>query len=313
MSDVRFPARQHLVTLYPPMSKKLETEIRNDLKKTGFPLEVSVSLELDREKWMVYPGALYKDPETSTSREIDIHAVKVDFTYANKIPSKPTLDNLNRLISHLIIQCRKTDKPWVIFDNGNLRWPQIPTQNFKSDKEEFHEMLLHDIKHIRSENLGSFGLKKHRYIKANFHKSYHEAFSPPQERSKIYEAFITVAKALDYFKNHYATGRYVIHLFIPVIVLDGTLWSASIKKTKNNNDRVVLKNVDRLFVVFNRLIPFTEGSLFWEEDQVIEVITRKAFRKNLNEIQKDNRELYKCWTKFINSRKLTARPRRFDL
>ena len=52
-----------------------------DLEKTGFPLEVSILSELDKRDWMVYPGALYKDPETSTSREIDIHAVKVDFSY----------------------------------------------------------------------------------------------------------------------------------------------------------------------------------------------------------------------------------------
>lgn len=263
---------------------------------------------------MVYPSCLYKDPETSISRELDIHAVNVDKSYAYKIPVKPTPRNANKFISHLVIQCRKTNKPWVFFDNGRTNWPQIPPQNFKSGKKDFHWMLLRDINKsiprkgiaakIRGDNLENLGLKKHRYLQAYFHKSYHEAFSAPNTESKIYESFITVTKALEYFKNHYGISRYTIHLFIPIIVLDGTLWSASIKNKKGNildNGELSLKNVDGLFVVFCRLTPFGEKKLFFEEEQIIEIITCKALRKKLDVLERDNKELYKCWTNFINS------------
>ncbi len=253
--------------------------------------------------------------------------MKVDESYAYKIPVKPTLTNRNKLISHLVIQCRKTNKPWVFFDNGQTSWPQIPPQNFKSEKKDFHGMLLRDINKIitrkgvgakiRIDNLESFGLKKHRYLQVHFHKSYHEAFSAPNAESKIYESFITVTKALEYFKNHYGTGRYVLHLFIPIIVLDGTLWSASIKNKKGDaphNYELSLKNVDGLFVVFEQLTPFGRRKLFFEEEQIIEIITHKAFRKKLDILEKDNKELYKCWTKFINFRKISPkhRGRRFN-
>ena len=184
-----------------------------------------------------------------------------------------------------------------------MSWPRIPSQNFKSEEEEFHEMLLYDVKNSGIENLKSLGLRKHRYIQALFHQSYHEAFSDPKTQSKIYESFITVTKALDYFKNHYGTARYGIHLFIPIVVLDGTLWSASIKNKKGNiphSDKLSLKNVDGLLVKFNRLTPFSGEPLFFEEEQIIEVITRKAFRKKMAELERDDKELYRCWTNFIN-------------
>lgn len=302
-------------------SNILKRQIIEDLEKTGFPLEVLTSSELDKRGWMVYPSCLYKDPETSISRELDVHAVNVDTSYAYKIPVKvkPIPENRNKFISHLVIQCKKTKKPWVFFDNGKTNWPRIPSQNFKSEKKDFHSMMLQDINkkiagkgiafRFRGGNLESFGLKKHRYIQVDFHKSYHEVFTTPSAESKIYESFITATKALEYFKNHYGTSRYAIHLFIPIVVLDGTLWSASIKNKKGDalrDGKLSLKKVDGLFVVFERLIPSGEKQLFLEEEQIIEIITRKALKKKLDAIERDNKELYKCWTKFINSQKLLS-------
>lgn len=292
------------------MPKSLKTRIINNLEETGFPLEVAISLDLDKRNWQVYPGALYKDPETLISREIDIHTLKVDLSLSNKAPTKTTLSDANKFISHLVIQCRKADKPWVFFDNGRLSWPRIPPQNFKSDREEFHGLFLHDLKAAGRKvgpSLETFGLRKHRYIQATFHKSHHEAFSQKGgNQSKIYESLITVSKALDYFKNRYGIGRHSIHLFIPMIVIDGTLWGASILKSRRaNRDKVALKEVERLFAIFSRLIP--SDTREFEEEQVIEIVTRKGFIRHLREVEENNKDLYQCWTSFINS---TRRPRR---
>ncbi|MDD5568087.1 MAG: hypothetical protein PHY88_02655 [Candidatus Omnitrophica bacterium] len=295
------------------MSNELKKQITKDLEKTGFPLEVLTSSELDKRDWTVYPSCLYKDPETLVTRELDIHAVNIDNSYAYNVPVKPTPRNVNKFISHLVIQCRKSDKPWVFFDNGRTSWPQIPPQNFKSEEIDFHNILLRDIDKIvgrkngvartQRNDLESLGLKKHRYIRGHFHKSHHEAFSSPNSESKIYESLITVVKALEYFKNCYGTFRYSVHLFIPVIVFDGTLWSASIKNKKGDalhNYKLSLKKVDGLFVVFERLTPLGKRKLFFEEEQIVEIITHKALRKKLDIIESENKELYKCWTKFIN-------------
>jgi len=273
------------------MSEKFKEKIIEDLGKTGFPLEVFVASELGDNDWIVYSSSLYRDEETEKPRELDIHAVKVDHRYVQSFPYKTKIGDENKLVQHMIIQCKKTDKPWVFFDNGKTSWPQIPAECFKSKKEEFHEMSF--------EELETFGLKSHRFKKYVLHKSYHEAFSGPKQLSKIYESFITLIKALKFFKRQYGVGSYVIHYFAPIIVLDGTLWSATLKKNTTVKLNVLLKEVNKLFIVFNWLSQPDERDISYEKEQIIEVITRKAFKKSLLEIEKDNKELYRCWTNFI--------------
>lgn len=284
--------------------ENLKKKIIEDLNKTGFPLEVSVASELNKQDWMVNNNTLYLDEDTAKERELDIHAVNVDYDFADKTPIRLKEGNENKFISHLIIQCRKSNKPWVFFDNGETRWPQLPPENFKSTKLDFHEMLFDELKNL--------GLKKHRYINCVFHKSYHESFSN-QGSSSIYEALITTTKALKYFKRRYGVGRYGIHLFIPIVVFDGTLWSARLSKRKSTtaNSKITLVSTDRVFVVFNQLSqPYKKNTSF-EEEQIIEVVSRRSWNKYLLEIKKDNKAFYRCWTEFINrDYKSKSRPRR---
>jgi hypothetical protein len=89
---------------------------------------------------MVNNGALFEDTETEKDREIDIHALYVDYSFAHILKPKKA-GNENKLISHLVIEVKKTNKPWVFFKNGATRWPEIPTQNFKSSRPEFNNLL----------------------------------------------------------------------------------------------------------------------------------------------------------------------------
>lgn len=267
-------------------SNNLSRQIIDDLEKVGFPAEVAISLELEKNKWMVYNGALFEDISEGKSREIDIHAVDVDFSFADKIKRKQKRGNENKLISHLIIEVKKSDKPWIFFDNGRPSWPQIPPQNLKSSKNDFPELFEHLI---------DLGLKGHRYIRAKLHRSYHASFTKPSDPSMIYEGLIKTSKALQYFKEHYGTGGYSLHLLTPVIVLDGTLWSASL----NKNGKVKLKNVDHLFVLFGQLTKDETDKISYEEDQICDVVTRKSFMNYLNIVRKDNKEVYRAWTNWI--------------
>ncbi len=272
------------------MSLKIKKEIVQDLEKTGFPLEVFVASELEKTDWMVYSGYLYRDEETGQARELDLHGVKVNFDYAENVPEKVGMGDANKLVSHLVIQCKKSKKPWVFFDNGKRRWPAIPNECLKSKNKEFHEMLFEDLE--------IFGLKGFRLKDAILHKSYHESFSEPKQNSKIYEALVTLVKATKYIKKRYGLGKYAIHYFMPIIVLDGTLWSANL----NKNMLVDVKEVDNLFVVFETLPKPNKKGMSFEEEYVIEVITRKSFTKKILDIKKDNQKLYECWTNFINEK-----------
>ena len=82
------------------MLNELREKIIDDLQKTGFPLEVLIATELKNNKWIVYNSPLYRDDETSKPRELDIHAVNVDFSFANRVHRKMMEGNENKLISH---------------------------------------------------------------------------------------------------------------------------------------------------------------------------------------------------------------------
>jgi len=273
------------------MKTDLSKKIVEDLEKVGFPAEVLISTDLDKASWMVYNGALFEDKEEGKSREIDVHAVYVDFSFIKKVPAKTKAGGENKLISHLVVEVKKTTKPWIFFDNGRMNWPQVQPENFKSEHEEFHDLLFDDLK--------AYGMKTHRYKDAILHKSYHVSFSNPSEQSVIYEALIKTSKALDYFKEHYGMGQYVIHLFTPIIVIDGSLWTATLNKDK----KVKVKEVNSLFVVFSHLTKDNRLNMAFEEEQICEVVTLKSFKKHLTIIEKDNKEIYKAWTRFINTLK----------
>ena len=263
----------------------LPTKIVEDLYKVGFPSEVAAASSLEREKWMVYNGVLFLDPETKKPREIDIHAVKVDWSLADQAPEKKS-GNENKLISHLVIEVKKSSRPWVFFDNGSVAWPQIPPQNFKSEIEGFDELTFDDLKGL--------GMKTHRHIDSKLHKSFHVSFSDPSQPSAIYESLIKTTIALNYFKNRYGVGGYALHLFIPIVIFDGTLWSASLDIKKG----VTLKKVDSLLTVFSRLVEDNNGGSY-EEEQICEVVTLDSFTKYLGIIDHDNTEVYKAWTNFF--------------
>lgn len=274
---------QHIDNL---VINNLRKKIIEDLEKVGFPTEVVVTSTLEKAGWIVYPGALFEDNQENKTREIDTHAVKVNDSLADQIKRKTKPGGENKLISHLIIEVKKSDKPWIFFDNGRPNWPLIPEQNFKSE--------IKDIP-IFFDELKILGLNHHRYIRAKFHKSYHVAFSSPSSPSVIYESLVKSAKALEYFKGIYGIGGYALHLFIPVIVLDGSLWSASL----DTSDEILLKRVKRLLVSFSQLAKYEHKNTKYEEEQVCEVVTREAFPRYLDIISKDNQEIYKAWTNKI--------------
>lgn len=274
------------------MPDNLAQKIIDDLEKVGFPAEVEISSELDKQHWIVYNGALFEDDEENKPREIDVHAVNIDDSLAKKVKKKVKEGDENKLIAHLVIEVKKSDKPWIFFDNGRTSWPQIPPQNFMSETEDLHYLLFDDLK--------KYGLRNHRYINAKFHKSYHVAFSKPTAPSVIYEALIKTSKALEYFKTHYGIGGYSFHLFIPIIVVDGSLWSANLRK----NGKVKLKSVNNLFVTFGRLVKEEDGN-FYEEEQICEVVTRSSFKHSLKVIEIDNREIYKSWTNYRIEKELS--------
>lgn len=260
--------------------KNPKKEIINDLLKTGFPLEVSVSNTLNGAKWRVVSSPLYVDPDSGITRELDINALKI----YHKNPKD--IDSIS-LFSHLVVGCKKSGNPWVFFDNGEKGLFWIGFYSIKSPKEGFISKLCDDGEAI--------GFKEHRYKNIKVHRSFHLSFSKPNQTSDIYEALITSCKALEYFKHQYGNNQKTVHIFTPIIVLGGTLWSTSL----NKNSKISLKQVDKIVVDFDYLFGNDKTPSKYQ-NQLIEVVTHKEFKKLLKEVDRDNKALLKGWINFLS-------------
>jgi hypothetical protein len=85
----------------------LEEKIIEELKKSGYPLEVEVTLALESSGWNVLNQEGYIDSETNKWRTIDVLATK-SIELSGSV--------YQRLHLSLAIECKKIEgKPWVFF------------------------------------------------------------------------------------------------------------------------------------------------------------------------------------------------------
>jgi hypothetical protein len=88
--------------------KSLEQNILDDIQKTGFPLELRVAHELLTRGYFVDHNLYYVDKDEHKGRDIEISARR---NSQNPPRDKPPQWVRNRLL----VECKKTMKPWVIF------------------------------------------------------------------------------------------------------------------------------------------------------------------------------------------------------
>jgi hypothetical protein len=90
------------------MTDEFKNRVIDDIKKTGFPVELKISSILRSQSWQVEQNGSYTDLEQNKSREIDISARKSFYL-------KPEKHNFNFAIN-LLIEAKKSEKrPWVFF------------------------------------------------------------------------------------------------------------------------------------------------------------------------------------------------------
>ncbi len=106
-------------------------QIEKDMKLSGFPLEIEATAVLKKSGWNVQNQAYYQDKDEGKSRSVDIIATKAWFE---------DFGAYDRLNIALVIECKKSVKPWVFFmtpkDGHLFTFPFFFVKNFS-------EPLLH--------------------------------------------------------------------------------------------------------------------------------------------------------------------------
>lgn len=214
------------------MTESHKLEILNSIKKGGFISELKVSKSFNSKEWLTLNNYIYYDRDKNVNREIDLLCIKGS--------QHNSFSKLNISI-HISVEVKKSEKGWVFF----------VSKNEPTTLEHGYFSLL-TFKNINYDILNDF-FKKHPRQQSQFvSTSYCEPFREKtyddnsNAISNIYRGIESAVKATYYFRNTNELERNKpkksdeeeeneiflplekkfaskINLFIPLIVLDGTL------------------------------------------------------------------------------------------
>jgi hypothetical protein len=177
---------------------------------------------------------------------------------------------------HLIIEVKKSEKPWIIFcqkrstrQHGFLGWGIL---NFRDNLPKGRLLS----KTINLQN---------RYANSNsYGTAYTEAFKNTSETSQIYQALIGSCKAAVHVKDmiSYEVGPYNplddhdVDFFLPITLLDGVLFKAEL----DNDGEIELVEAEYCPVQLNYSSQKYTENIFFPE-----IVTLNDFENHLKKVE----------------------------
>ena len=264
------------------MKEDFKKKITESLKKGGFPTELKVGKILDERDWFNISNYIYFDKGKNISREIDFFCSK----------HSDSNDYLNvRFEAHLIVEVKKSEKPWAFFIQKNIN--EFGEENINHDK--FSSVSYKNINHLIWERLyAGFPTED-----CNFNSSSYAEVFRDAEISNIYKAIDSVTKACFHFRitneierhkkktdDSFANDLFevidkqkpsLINVFIPLVVVDGLLLKAE------------LDSDAELTIEETSYVPFTSyyiSEYNVESSIIINVVTLEYLPKFLHDLEK---------------------------
>jgi len=209
---------------------EIQEKIIQELKNSGFPLEIFVSIKLNKNGWIVRPTLDYYDPNIADYREADIIA------YQNL--------GIGNIFNILVIECKKSAvKPWVFIRQkrvGNL------SENLNIVCSPQDSVIFNNLEST---------MHYHHYSKMPICTYYIVPFTN-EENSKLSKAIFHAKNQVITALTHLLDQRIEMYngaslitktFFYPIIVFDGDLYSAII-----NEDNIDLVEENHLLLSIER-------------------------------------------------------------
>lgn len=205
------------------LSDEIE-RLKEDIEKSGLPLEADVSSILENNGWNVLNQSGYTDPDTGKARTINILATKRIDTPSSKV--------FSNLFMELVIECKKSDKPWVFYIKGRGKEFEFPINLVKFHVKPRVRLNLLEVNKL---------LNPTHYNQPDFQKVAIISYEPFKSEGKqeIFEAKNQVIKALNSelgfmrkFGTYPGTSESISILY-PVIVFDGHLFEYEREEEKS--------------------------------------------------------------------------------
>lgn len=267
-------------------------KIKNDIRQSGFPLELHILNICSTKNTGRMPSLRYE--YQGDFRELDLLTSfeTMDFGSRRAVPQHTS--------TNLIIECKKSRaKPWIFFssppfESANLTFFLKYWSDFDShfSSTQAPSLLAQIFPNIRDGHYAAEIAPKCI--------SYYEAFSGTSGPREIYRAIDSVITYLNYrrpsrLNRREGSGNFS-EFYLPVIVLDGLLFEASV-----NKDEIDVR--PRLHV---QLRTFHRESLY-----VIDIVTRDHFDQFFNEVEHFHEQLVSAIRsiRFSSDFKTTLRSR----
>jgi hypothetical protein len=234
------------------MTEELSDQIRTWLNSQGYGLEMEVAEYLASAGFDMLKSYFYEDPETKTSREIDV---------IGRIT-----DTIGLLSVYSIIECKKSLNPWVVFTSENAGFNRVHSFAIMTN-----DALNAVANHNHVPNLLNID-----WFKKPGRLGYGIAQALSSKSDKTFEAVMSVTKAsFSYLaREEEAQTLGFLSFFFPTVVLGGRLFESYL----GENNTAIVTEVDSSFLQFPIRIGKRVGSS-------VRIVTIKAFERYCNELK----------------------------
>jgi hypothetical protein len=237
--------------------KDLKEEILDEIEKTGFPLELRISNFLHENGHYVANNLYYIDRDEDKGREVDMRALK-NFVFKD--------NDEEYYVRHcLLIECKRSDKPWVIFTSPVTSYDM---GGHSIDTEGFSDTYLDSYDKEKDLIFGK--LDKIHPFKSYLRRgrSYFEAFKDKETGGAIFKALTTSVMATIAMRDEkFASGGRNICFYYPIVLFEGKLFEAYYEHAT-----MCIKEVDSAIVSF-----FYESAKYKRDNFAVVVITEGTF------------------------------------
>jgi len=260
------------------LKKDLIRKIKEEIEKSGFPLELFVIDICSKKNTGRKPNQRYT--YDGKLKEIDLHAFFEEIKFNSS-------SNPQHTVSSLIIECKKSkEKPWIFFSSPMFKGSHsfhflkyLSTYDDYFLKNKKHKLLGQIWKHIT----------KNHYLDTKIPKciSYFEAFKNPNQESRIYDAVQSVLAFMKYNMTNWVSrerSEYdgFNHFYYPIIVIDGALFEANVE---DGRTRLIERNHLQIRTLF-------DGYIY-----IIDVVKKSYFETLFNIIEMNHKEIVRAINK----------------
>lgn len=228
---------------------ELKKKVDEWLNSQGYPLEMKIAQAFAKKEFDVLQPYHFPDPETNTLRETDL-VVRCT-------------DHVGLLQLFFVIECKKSDKPWVMISSENNSYNRLHSFAFMSDKSldavaENLDSMLELPWYKRSNRIG-YGIT--------------QAFTSGNDI--CFKAMMSATKgAVSYFshdiKKEVTNG---FSFVFPIIILDGHLFESHL----DQNGKTQTEALNSGHILFN--IPLGKVS-----GKTVRIITLERVESLVEEI-----------------------------